>query len=112
METLTHTDYMNRYSTLDAAERASMHRTYYAQFVSDSLRNSVVSVIGEAAILRSVDPHMNDIPLRLWDNLDHFIRPIGARINNRINGSSVWSLSDTVCVAKEAARQFKDSHNV
>ncbi|MGO4302207.1 hypothetical protein [Cupriavidus sp. RAF12] len=105
---LTREQYMAQYSGKSREEQAALHREYYAQFVPNGLKSFVVSCIGAERILASTDPHMNDIPLHEWDRLDGYIRPIGARIHKQINGSSVWSLSDTVCVAKEAARQFKE----
>lgn len=107
---ITRTQYINDYSAKDDAGRAALHRAYYAQFVTSTVINYVRRFIGEKAIKASADPHMNDIPLAKWDHLDSLIRPIGARINKAINGQSVWSLSDTVCVAKEAARQIKEQN--
>lgn len=106
---LTREQYLSQYSGKTEAERMALFRQYYAQYVKPGTRSFVVSCIGAERIRASTDPHMNDIPLHLWDRLDGYIRPIGARIHKEINGTSVWSLSDTVCVAKEAARQFKES---
>ena len=77
------------------------HRTYYGQFVSPRTIAVVVSVIGAERLLGSTDPHFNDIPLKVWDAL----APIPLAV-------SFLSLGDfptpagSVCVAKEAARQF------
>ncbi len=48
----------------------------------------------------STDPHLNDVPLHLWDNLHFVIRPLAAKV-----GLS-WSLSDSVCTAKAKAKQL------
>ncbi|NUX98748.1 hypothetical protein [Paraburkholderia youngii] len=106
---MTRQEYMERYSGASKAEQEAMFREYYAQFVGPYIRSFVKSCIGEDRIKASTNPHFNDIPLAEWDRLDAVIRPIGARINKEINGASVWSLSDTVCVAKEAARQLKEA---
>lgn len=105
---LTREQYLAQYSGKTEAERAALHREYYAQFVTRWTRSTVVHFIGAERIRASTDPHMNDIPLHDWDRLDAVIRAPGARIHKAINGTSAWSLSDTVCVAKEAARQFKE----
>lgn len=107
---ITRKQYMDDYSALDDAGRVALHRAYYAQFVTPSIIDYVRQLIGEQAIKTSVDPHFNDIALSKWDHLDILIRPIGARINKEINGQSAWSVSDTVCVAKEAARQIKEQN--
>jgi len=99
---------MVMYSDLSEAQREKLHREYYAQFVTPSIRSYVERVIGKPAIKASTDRWFNDIPLRMWDMLDGFIRPHGARVNKQLNDSSMWSLSDTVCVAKEAAQQIKE----
>jgi hypothetical protein len=109
MSTLTREAFMREYSALSEVERKALHRRYWAQFVTPYIIREVESWIGVKWIMDSTDEHFNDIPLRRWDALDGFIRPIGARINKQINGQSVWSLSDTGCVAKEAARQIKES---
>lgn len=105
---ITRKQYMDDYSALDAAGRVALHRAYYAQFVTSTVISYVRQFIGEKAIRASADPQFNDIPLNEWDRLDGLLRPIGARINKEINGQSAWSVSDTVCVAKEAARQIKE----
>jgi hypothetical protein len=84
------------------------HRVYYAQFVNDSVRNIVECSIGKKHILASQDPHFNDIALRHWDNLQPYIMSACGRGLADANGSGGVSLSDCVCVAKEAARQIKE----
>jgi hypothetical protein len=100
--------HMAMYSDLTDAQLDKLHREYYAQFVTPSTIAFVENYIGVPQIKASTDLHFNDIPLRMWDALDGLIRPMGARINKTINGESVWSLADTVRVAKEAAMQIKE----
>lgn len=79
----THKDYLDGLCT---------HREYYGQFVTSYIRGVVLSNIGKDKIKKSADEHFNDIPLKLWDRL-----PLGRS----------GSLSQKVCIAKEAARQIK-----
>jgi len=82
------------------------HREYYGQFVTDAIKTLVRNHIGEQVIKRSEDPHLNDIPLRRWDNLHQAILSIcGKAIASTTTGGI--RLSDTVCIAKEAAKQIQ-----
>lgn len=78
------------------------HRDYYAQFVNAQTIAYVVQRIGGEAIDQSTDPHMNDIPLRMWDMLAPFL------VVRFRDAGDLDSLSGRVCVAKEAARQYKE----
>jgi hypothetical protein len=69
------------------------HQEYYAQFVTKSILDTVRRCIGTSRILKSEDQHFNDIDLKSWDNL--YVINWG-------------SLSDSVCVAKAAARIIKE----
>lgn len=92
-------------AVLDVATMA-LHRRYYAQFVNAATRRTVEMFIGRDTILASTDPHLNDIRLDRWDALrDNLPRALRAADV----GQAGWSLSDTVCVAKEAARQIQDA---
>jgi hypothetical protein len=92
------------------------HQDYYAQFVNDSVLSFVRSSIGKARILKSTDPHMNDIPLQLWYNLSHSIRMMCDKALSVSNASTCSrevkvggvSLSDCVCTAKAAAKIIKE----
>lgn len=84
------------------------HNEYYGQFVSPGLVDMVSCMIGEGRIKRSSDPHFNDIPLRDWDSLNGLIREYCGRSIAEANGTGGISLSDTVSVAKAAARQIKE----
>lgn len=50
------------------------HDRYYSQFVTPKLINAVVRAIGSEAIIKSTDPHMNDISLHKWDGLHGMVR--------------------------------------
>ena len=86
-----------KYSRKDYTSNVCTHRQYYAQFVTEQIINIVKMNIGLKTILNSTDRHMNDIALSKWDYLHGIIA--GAN-----------SLSDTVCIAKEAARQIRESN--
>lgn len=47
------------------------------------------------------DEHLNNIPLNRWDRLDGRVRYLAHGA-----GFRYWSLSDTVCTAKQAARML------
>lgn len=87
----------------DAA--AKLHREYYGQFVGDHTISQVVSFIGKAKLLASRDPHMNDIPLALWDRVSGCIT-LGMSFKA---AEDYATLAGLVCVAKEAARQWLES---
>lgn len=53
-------------------------------------------------IKKSKDPHLNDIPLGLWDKQDSLVRAAAGRA-----GLKVWSLSDTVCLLKALAHEVR-----
>lgn len=99
-------------------EQRAAHRRYYAQFVTPSVKGFVASVIGRDRILASTDPHFNDIPLTQWDALNPAIRDMCLSRKGDIDGaisadkfgrrSIGWSLSDAVCIAKEAAQQIRE----
>jgi len=83
------------------------HRTYYAQFVTDDVIELVLVRIGKPTIMASEDPSFNDIPLRRWDNLAPAIWSL-CRTKLRETGEGT-SLASAGCIAKEAARQIRES---
>jgi hypothetical protein len=87
----------------DPLSTLPVHRAYYAQWVNKATIAYVVHYIGGDRIDASTDPHLNDIPLGEWDDLRP---PLAAKTNDF--GLSGFSLSDWVCVNKEAARQWKE----
>ena len=70
------------------------HRKHFAQFVTQQTIDNVVRAIGAKKIISSTDFYLNDIPLKNWDRLSPMLMRKG------------FSLSDCVCTAKEAARQY------
>lgn len=84
------------------------HEQYYGQFVTPAVIQTVLQKIDEAQIKRSTDPAFNDIPLYKWDWLHSHIGTLVGRALMEANGGIGYSLSDTVCVAKAAARMIKE----
>ena len=70
---------------------------YYGQFVTQQTKNTVTSNISVNRLLASTDEHLNDIPLIEWD-----------RMHGLLGGNS---LCETVCIAKEAARQIIEENS-
>lgn len=107
---ITRKQYLNRYCSF---------QKYNMQFVTDQTIQVVKNRIGENKICNSIDTHFNDIPLKLWDRLDYAIkRTIDMKKWKLANcpkyiGTSkfIWSLSDTVCISKAAARIIKENNN-
>lgn len=87
--------------------QAAAHRQYYAQFVTESIRQSVLRRFGREALLASNDPHLNDIPLARWDALANALSPYEQP--DYPEGKRFWSLGSAVCILKEAARQLIES---
>jgi len=92
-----------RYNRKQYMAHKCTHQEYYAQFVNDDIKRHVISVIGEKAILESQDPYFNDISIKLWDSImpytQGWLRDAG----------DYPTLSSAVCIAKEAARQIRES---
>lgn len=102
----TRTEYM---------DKKISHRAYYAQFVTQHVRNLVLARIGMDRLLKSHDEHLNDIPLALWDSFwvsnaggMHIVPPssITALLREAGEGNSA---STGTCILKEAARQLIES---
>lgn len=105
------------YSTREAAEKQFMqdshddqrrrymtHEITHAEFycwLADRIGVKVSDLpVSLERIAKSTDPHLNDIPLKLWDNCDFTVRT-----KSQFAGMRSWSLSDTVCCLKSFARR-------
>jgi hypothetical protein len=53
----------------DGSKGHDVHHEYFSQFVNSWIIDTVLSAIGKDRLLASRDLHLNDIPLKLWDNL-------------------------------------------
>ncbi len=88
------------------------HREYFGQFVDENVMATVLNRIGLDKILNSTDKHMNDIPLKQWDMLHPWMLYYNQTAMEYLDKfNQGYSLSDTVCVAKEAARQIQENNS-
>ena len=89
------------------------HDDYYGQpaFCTPEVKSYVAKAIGIERILASPDPHFSDIPLERWDALHPAIVIMVGRAIREANGNGGIALSDTVCIAKAAARLIKEPSN-
>ena len=85
------------------------YEEYYSQFVNDEIKRFITRSIGLHRIKSSTDPHFNDIPLHEWDSLESYIRSMCGKAISEANSGGGVSLSDCVCIAKQAARMIKES---
>lgn len=97
-KTFTRKEYMDHKCT---------HREYYGQYVSDSLKARVKDDIGLKRLIKSKDEYLNDIPLKLWDNIP---MPYSVQDAMKKNGDFLTQ-AGIVCIAKEAARQVIEYEN-
>ena len=86
------------------------HEEYYSQFVNHNIKDVVIRSIRLNRIKNSTDPHFNDIPLHEWDMLESSTRSICGKAISEANTGGGVSLSDCVCIAKQAARMIKESN--
>lgn len=111
---ITRQDYMK--------DSSNLHRKYWAQFVNDNVKRYLLSSISKEELLKSTDPHLNDIKLARWDALGGFafsnttgailrkpqttadIEPIEYKLLKEAGEG--LSSSAIVCIYKEAARQI------
>lgn len=97
---MTRAEYLKR-SCENEDEQILAHREYYAQFVDDSIRAMVTSHFGLSRLVGSRDRSFNDIELKLWDGL-HLGSKVHALLKER---GDHMTMSGSVCILKEAARQ-------
>ena len=103
---MTRQEYLNSPIPRDAA-----HRTYYAQFVNQKIKDTVSRLIGIDFIRASKESSFNDIPLYRWD----FVAPAISthELCQKLKEVGDYAtLAGLVCIAKEAARQIKESKQI
>ena len=83
------------------------HQEYYEWFGKEIGFKPSMLRIPLDEVRNSQDPHLNDIPLTLWDNHNDQVRHL---IGFYAGGIS-WSLGDTVCLTKVMARKFLGESN-
>ena len=89
------------------------HDTYYVEpaFCTPDVKSYVARAITLKRILESTEEHFNDIPLERWDALHPYIIMLVGNAIREANGTGGIALSDTVCIAKQAARLIKEPQN-
>jgi hypothetical protein len=93
------------------------HDEYYGQFVTNSGKKYVQKVIGLKRLLKSTDPHMNDIPLADWDRLSMHLGCLNTKLFKEAEecsckpGVYCWSPASNVCIAKATARAILKEYN-
>lgn len=86
------------------------HADYHAQFVTDDVKRAIRQHIGVQRLAESKDPeHFNDINLAKWDRLGYMMPTRLISLSNMSTQDLAVavpsiSLSDRVCIAKQAAR--------
>lgn len=97
---ITRKDYMSGSLTYET------HSVYYSQFVTKSVLNLVREFLKGKTVNIKDDPHLNSIYLHLWDSLSVFLPDSSLRLLKEANEKGGVSLSDRICVLKEAARMI------
>lgn len=90
------------------------HRIYWGQFVTEGVKKLVLQHIPKEELMASVDPHFNDIPLQMWDQMHAWVPQHVKRAIAESNATMYapgtqgrfFSLSDMTCLLKEAAQQI------
>lgn len=111
----TRTWYMRQVPDSTAEDRLARHFEYYSQFVTKAVRNVVANNFKDWDRLQEAyvagDVHFNKVTeLRQWDSLDDTLRRLcGSTVtkcsySEYTKGSVMWSLSESICIAKTAAR--------
>lgn len=77
------------------------HREYYAQFVDSEIKGRVRFLLPQ--IEASEDEHLNDIPLKVWDNISADYTGVGRKLKE---ADDYLTKAGWVCIVKEAARQL------
>ena len=93
------------YTKKDRLEGRCSHREFFAQFVDQAIIQLVHNLVGTGRVMSSKDEWFRDIHAKKWRSIARFVpaTPIF-----RANGSGGVSISDRVCVLKEAASQIRE----
>lgn len=94
---------MTNYTRKQYMDHDCTHREYHGQFVTEGIKQTVLSRIGAKTLKKSIDEHLNDIPLKKWDCLPLFNHSTHEQF--KAVGDYV-TLATRVCVYKEAAKQI------
>ena len=81
---------------------------YYGQFVTEAIKRDVLSKISMEELLKSTDPHLNDIALKRWEKIPAYVNYAAIRATGDVNAQTI---SNFICVVKTAAKQLIESHH-
>lgn len=100
-------------------ENFDWFNAYYSQFVNVEIKKAVLSKFGSVKRLAEClqeDKHLNNLPLRMWDELIGYDssnfnspgNPFYAIVDRKLlkEAGEGWSASTGVCIAKTAARML------
>jgi hypothetical protein len=96
------------YNRKDFLDKKISFRTYYAQFVTEEIKDSVRSTFGKEKLTQAIaiDEHLNNIPLREWDHVGFYFK-YSVILRKKLKDAGDWfSDAGMVCILKEAARQI------
>lgn len=116
---VTRREYMNKDvpTASGSLSGKDKHNEYWSQFVSLCIINNVAKHVGIGWIAKSTDTHFNDIPLRIWESLgvDGKTASYLTMAESFTYANGVYnrkpSLSDIVCINKQAASILRDILN-
>ena len=100
---------LNAYRDLSKEEKEKVkhpHQEYYAQFVTDEIKNLVKNKFGIRNLVNAhkVDPNFNNIPLKRWDSFGYLMEYLDRDLI-KATGQG-YSNAGACCVLKEAALQL------
>lgn len=95
-----------RFTRNDYMSKRCSHTEYYGQFDSSAVRCAILRVIPMSDLMASRDPHMNDIKLSHWDNIQldgETLRKLTIANGHADVRHYVYAESDIVCLTKTIA---------
>jgi hypothetical protein len=95
-----------RQDYLATPNSTAAHRRFYGQFVTPEIERILLNHISLSDLRASTDPHMNDIPLRRWDDLFNLTPSSVWKAIRDAGDVNACSFANNVCLYKEAARQI------
>lgn len=95
------------FSRKDYLDGVCSHSEYYGQLVNESVKDVVRTYWGLERLMKSRDPHFNDLPLDEWDRIFNYsltldIKELGDH----------WTIAGRVSLLKTAARQIIAEENL
>lgn len=102
----------SEYMAASLEDQPQAHRAYYGQFVDDFLKETIARNFGVDRLKRAFarDEHFNTIPLIEWDAYNPLFTQLDSLPKAVRNVGDQWSMSTSVCIVKEAARQVVEEN--